>query len=68
MYLAAAAELNVDIRNCWAIGDAARDVMSGVTAGIESARAILIGKGPGVWYPDMQAAAEVVAAATRKPA
>ncbi|MGD9689389.1 MAG: D-glycero-alpha-D-manno-heptose-1,7-bisphosphate 7-phosphatase [Phycisphaerales bacterium] len=65
MYLAACAELDLSIKDCWAIGDAARDVMSGVTAGIESARAIIVGKGHGIWYPDVKAAAEVIAAGTR---
>ncbi|MBL8757320.1 MAG: HAD-IIIA family hydrolase [Phycisphaerae bacterium] len=68
MYLAAAAELELDLARSWAVGDAARDVLSAVTAGIASARAIIVGKGPGIWYPDLAAAAEVICQASRSPA
>jgi D-glycero-D-manno-heptose 1,7-bisphosphate phosphatase len=60
MYLAAAAELGVSLKDSWAIGDAARDVLSAVTAGIEPGRSIVIGKGPGIWHADLRAAADVI--------
>ncbi len=60
MYLAAARELNISLADSWAVGDAARDVLAAVTAGIASARAIIIGKGPGIWYADLKAASDVI--------
>ncbi len=63
MYLAAAKDLAIDLSNSWAIGDSQRDVLSAVTAGIASARSVMIGKGPGLWYPDLFAAAKVIVAA-----
>lgn len=60
MYLAASEELDIDLERSWAVGDAARDVLSAVTAGIASARAIIVGKGPGIWYADLAAAAAVI--------
>ncbi len=63
MYLAAVRDLGIDIANSWAIGDSQRDVLSAVTAGIASARAVIIGKAPGMWYPDLLAAARVIVAA-----
>lgn len=68
MYNTACTELDLDIKACWAIGDAARDVMSAVTAGMETARAIIVGKGHGIWYADVKAAADVIAAAVRPKA
>lgn len=63
MYLAAHRDLGIDLGLSWAIGDSQRDVLSAVTAGIASARAVMIGKGPGLWYPDLLAAAKVIVAA-----
>ncbi len=60
MYLAAARELDLALDVSWAVGDAARDVMSAVTAGIASGRAIIVGKGPGIWFADLMAAADVI--------
>lgn len=60
MLLAAAEELELDLAQSWTIGDAARDVLAGVTAGIASARSIIVGKGPGVWYKDLAAAVQVI--------
>src|SRR5262249_29977576 len=60
MYLAAARELNIRLSESWAVGDAARDVLAAVTAGIASARSIIVGKGPGIWYSDLNAVAQVI--------
>ncbi len=60
MYLTAARELDISLESSWAVGDAARDVMSAVTAGIASGRAIIVGQGPGIWFADLKAAAEVI--------
>jgi histidinol-phosphate phosphatase family protein len=60
MYYAAAKELGIDLEESFAIGDASRDVLSAVTAGLATSRAIIVGKGPGVWYADLAAAVAVI--------
>ena len=60
MFFAAASELELDLANSWAVGDAARDGLAAVTAGLASARVIIVGRGPGLWYPDLGAAAAVM--------
>lgn len=62
MFLAAAADLGLNLATSWAIGDSQRDVQGAVTAGVASARAVIIGSGPGVWYADLMAAAKVIIA------
>lgn len=58
MIVAAAAELAIDLRSSWMIGDAERDIEAAVDAGIPRDNTILLG--PRV--PDMLAAALVVLA------
>lgn len=60
MYTAAAADLGIDLSQSWAIGDAPRDVVSAVTAGVPSGHAIVIGKGPGIFYRDLLDVATVL--------
>ena len=60
MLLAAAKELDIDLGASWAVGDAARDGLSAVTAGLPSSHVIIVGKGPGLWYPDLSAAVAVI--------
>ncbi len=61
MLLAAAADLDLDLARSWCIGDAHRDVESGIAAGLAPQRCLRIG--PGQPLPDLAAAAEVVLAA-----
>ncbi len=58
MILAAAADMGLDLRDSWLIGDAARDVEAGIGAGLEPGRCLRIG--PGQPLPDLAAAARVV--------
>jgi len=60
MFFAAASELDLDLANSWAVGDASRDGLAAVTAGLASARVIIVGRGPGLWYADLAAAAAVM--------
>jgi histidinol-phosphate phosphatase family protein len=58
MVLAAAADLGLDLRQSWLIGDAERDIQAGIAAGLDPARCLRIG--PGLPLPDLAAAARVV--------
>ncbi|MDX2146794.1 MAG: HAD-IIIA family hydrolase [Planctomycetota bacterium] len=58
MLLAAATELNIDLSRSWMIGDAPRDVESGLAAGLPPARCLLIG--PGARWPTIVEAVRVV--------
>lgn len=60
MLLAAAADLGLDLARSWCIGDAHRDVESGIAAGLAPHRCLRIG--PGQPLPDLAAAARVVLA------
>ncbi len=60
MYFTAAHELDIDLAESWAVGDAARDGLAAITAGLQSARVIMIGAGPGLFYADLAAAAAVM--------
>jgi histidinol-phosphate phosphatase family protein len=62
MVTAAAAEFGLDIARSWAIGDKPRDCEAAVAAGIDPARAILIGSSgeKDARCPDLAAAARIV--------
>ncbi|MGQ0629124.1 MAG: D-glycero-alpha-D-manno-heptose-1,7-bisphosphate 7-phosphatase [Phycisphaerales bacterium] len=60
MFYAAARELGINLASSWAVGDAARDGLSAITAGIASSRVIIVGRGAGIWYPDLSAAVAVI--------
>ncbi len=56
MILAAAAELNIDLTQSWMVGDAPRDIESGLGAGLPRERCLRVGCGGDV--PDLLAATE----------
>ncbi len=56
MVVAAACEFGVDVPRSWMVGDAARDVESGIGAGIPADRCLRIGAG--ATFADLTAAAE----------
>jgi len=68
MFTAAAAELGLSLSSSWAIGDSPRDVVSAVTAGIPPGHAVVIGKGPGIFYRDLVDVAKVVLERRRQEA
>jgi histidinol phosphatase-like enzyme len=58
MILAAAEDLELDLRECWLVGDAARDIEAGVAAGIPAGRCLRIG--PEQTLPSVLEAARVI--------
>jgi histidinol-phosphate phosphatase family protein len=62
MVTAAAAEFGLDLARSWAIGDKPRDCEAAVAAGIDPARAILVGSSgeKAARCPDLAAAARIV--------
>jgi histidinol-phosphate phosphatase family protein len=61
MILAAAEDLELDLRECWLVGDAARDVEAGLAAGIPARQCLRIG--PEQPLPSVLGAARVIAGA-----
>ena len=65
MLLAAARDLHLDLAHSWLIGDADRDALSGVNAGLAPERALVVG--PGRAHADMpSAAAHILAHGARR--
>ena len=64
MFLAAAADLHLDLPRSWMIGDADRDITAALAAGIPAAHTILIGDEPsakaGHRVPAMPQAAAII--------
>jgi D-glycero-D-manno-heptose 1,7-bisphosphate phosphatase len=58
MILAAATDLKLDLTRSWLIGDAERDVVAGVAAGLSPERCFRIG--PGTPRPSLQDAANII--------
>lgn len=63
MLLAAAADLGLDLPRSWMIGDAPRDVESGIAAGLPPDHCLRIG--PSTSLPDLASAAELILSRTR---
>ena len=61
MFLAAAADLSLDLRSSWAVGDAPRDSEAAIAAGIVPERAMMIGPPPCQWGDLAAAAAHILA-------
>lgn len=64
MISSAAAELGIDLARSWSVGDKPRDTESAVAAGIDAARALLIGTSgeTSARYSDLSAAADAILA------
>lgn len=60
MYAAAVSELQIDLSRSWSIGDKPRDVQAALTAGIASARCVLIGPPPVSRYESVAAVAQTI--------